>query len=449
MRPTRFWLWAAVATSFAPKANARAVEIVVRAEQSLQAAIDDAPEGAEIALDAGTFDESIIITKSLTLRGAGWERTSIGPGRVVPLTQRQKDDFFAALEASSDPKERTRLAIALANRQGSPALLVKKAKGVVLRGIRFRGPSIAEAGGHVTTESLVTFDDAGGSIRECAVVGPYMNGITLQAGSDVSVERSLVAGLWGTGIVAGPRSKLRLSESDVRNCYHRCVTIATDEATVERCRLSGSAWHGIRYDDCSPRILSNQIFGNARSGIYASGRTSAIVRGNVFWRNEMDAMSCWFDNADVVEGNTMIGNLREGIAVLGGARTNLVRNVFVDNPIGVACHKVASGDRPPAESPSGDPTLSENVFFRNPIDLQNGLAAKPLPPGNRSADPEVGGVADHFAMSSSSPARRSKAGALEPVAFASPFPMQPGEAAMIPDSETRAASKWKKVAASR
>jgi hypothetical protein len=72
-----------------------------------------------------------------------------------------------------------------------------------------------------------------------------------------------------------------MRDSDVRNCYHRCVTLVTEEATVERCRISGSAWHGIRYDNCSPKILNNHIFGNARSGIYASGQTRATVVGNV------------------------------------------------------------------------------------------------------------------------------------------------------------------------
>ena len=326
----------------------------------------------------------------------------------MPLTQQKKDEFFAALEATSDPQERAKIAVAFANRQPPPALTVKNAKGVVLRGIRFRGPATGDSRGVLSSESLVSFVNATGSMRECAIVGPFMNGVTILDGSDVQIENSLVAALWGTGVAAGPGTKLRMCDSDVRNCYHRCVTLVTDQATVERCRISGSAWHGIRYDNCSPKILNNHIFGNARSGIYASGRTTATVVGNVFWRNEMDAISCWFNNVDKIEHNTIIGNLREGIAVVGGSKPTLSRNIFARNPIAVTCSKVASTGQPLAEAPSGAPRLEANFFFENPRQVQDGEVAKPLPPGNQSADPKVAGAGDNFRLAADSPARLAK-----------------------------------------
>jgi hypothetical protein len=451
MRQTALWFSAIVAAVFhaiAPM-DATAADIAVGAGQSVQTAIDAAPEGATITLAAGTFPERLTITKSLTLQGAGWEKTTIGPDRTMSLTQREKDEFFAALEAASDPQERARIAVAFANRPAPPPLSVKKAKGVVLRGIKFRGPRMAGPPEGFTTESLILFDNATGSISECAVVGPFMNGITLLAGSELTVEKSLVAAVWGVGVIARAQSRLQMTDSDVRNCYYSCARLATDEVTIERCRISGAAWHGVRYDNCSPRILSNHIFGNARSGIYASGRTAATVRGNVFWRNEMDAMSCWFDNADTVEGNTILGNLREGIAAIGGARPNLVRNVFLDNPIAVTCSKAASSGRQPAESPLGDPMIAENFFFKNPNLVQEGQGAKPLPPGNRTADPEVGDAGNNFRLAADSPARAANAGAADPIALASPFAIQPEETAIVPDSETRDYSRWKKVAAAQ
>jgi hypothetical protein len=449
MRYATLLLLAALVLDSGPALGARAAatDIIVQAGMSVQAAIDAAPAGATITLPAGTFTESITITKPLTLQGAGWEKTTIGPDRPTPLTQKQKDDFFAALNAAKDQQERVRIAVTLATQSAPPALTVKNAKGVVLQGLRFHGPPTNSDGNRIGSESLITFDTASGTIRDCAVVGPYMNGVTILTGSEVKIEKSLVAAVWGTGVSAHPGTKLHISDSDIRNCYHRCVTFGTDDATIERCRISGSAWHGIRYDNCSPTILSNHIFGNARSGIYASGRTAATVRGNVFWRNEMNAMSCWFNNADNVEGNTIIGNLREGIIVLGGSRTHLVRNVFVDNPIGVACGRIGSSGQG-AESPSGDPKITGNFFFENPTDVQasNG-SAKPLPPDNRIADPKVSDAQDNFRLAADSPAREANAGAADPIALASPFTIQAGEISMIPDSDSRDFSLWKKDAA--
>ncbi|MBU0595911.1 right-handed parallel beta-helix repeat-containing protein [Candidatus Bipolaricaulota bacterium] len=49
------------------------LEVRVKASESIQAAIDSAPEGATIWIDAGTYRETIEITKSLTLKGfGGW-----------------------------------------------------------------------------------------------------------------------------------------------------------------------------------------------------------------------------------------------------------------------------------------------------------------------------------------------------------------------------------------
>src|SRR4051812_31051258 len=189
MRTAMLGLSAVVLAFLAAIEDARAAEIVVGAGQSVQAAVESAPEGSEITLAPGTFDESITITKSLTLRGAGWAKTTVGPSRATSLTQKQKDEFFAALEAAGDPRERAKIAVALATRPTPPTLVVKSAKGVILRGIRFRGPSIGAAGSGLTNESLVSFDNSAGSIVDCAVVGPSMNGITIQGESDVKIER--------------------------------------------------------------------------------------------------------------------------------------------------------------------------------------------------------------------------------------------------------------------
>ena len=161
----------------------------------------------------------------------------------------------------------------------------------------------------------------------------------------------------------------------------------------------------------------------------------------------MDAISCWFNNVDKIEHNTIIGNLREGIAVIGGSKPTLSRNIFARNPIAVTCSKVASTGQPLAEAPKGAPKLEANFFFENPREVQDGEVAKPLPSGNQSADPKVAGPGDNFRLAVDSPARLANAGSADPIPFASPFPIQPEETSIIPDLDTRDYSKWKKSAA--
>ena len=62
--------------------------ITVQPGESIQAAIDAAPEGAVICLPAGEWQAELRISKSLTLRGAGAERTTIrGKSLDGPVSQ--------------------------------------------------------------------------------------------------------------------------------------------------------------------------------------------------------------------------------------------------------------------------------------------------------------------------------------------------------------------------
>jgi nitrous oxidase accessory protein NosD len=447
MRRSSHWFLAFGYLVVCLSSTTRAAEpIAVIAGESVQAAIDKAPDGATIVLAPGEFAEGLVISKPITLRGAGWDKTTVGSGKKMPLTQRQKDEFFAALEAATSQEQRVDIAVAFATRQARPTVTVKDAKDVVLRGIRFRAPNAGNPDDRLTADTMVTFENASGTMSECAVIGPFMNGIAVLAGSDVKVEKSLVAAMWGTGVAVARDGKLRLYESDVRNCYHRCVTIAADDATVERCRISGSAWHGVRYDRCSPTVQHNVIYGNARFGIYAAGGTKAVVHGNILARNEMSGMICWDDNQDSVEGNTVVDNVGEGVVVNGQAKPTLLKNIIAGSPTGVWCGQAQGRDKQPIGP--GEPALERNVFWRNEKDLGVMKEARPLPPGNTVLDPKfVAPEKRDYALAADSQARKTGAGVADPIPIVSPFPIQPEERAIIPDSDTRDYSKWKKAPA--
>ena len=394
-----------------------AADISVAAGESIQKAIDAAPDGATITIAAGVFAERLTINKPLTLQGAGWDKTIIKPDKGIEYTQQEKDEFFKKLQGTSNPQERAKIAMEIAGVAERPSISVKSAKDVKLAKLKVQGRNIGSRDGGLSADSLVVFDNSSGSVSECAVVGPFMNGVSIVNGSDVQISKALVAALWGTGVQVDSGAKAKLSDSDIRNCYHRCITTGSDDTIVENCRISGSAWHGIRYDNCSPTIVNNQIFGNARFGIYASGKTAANVRDNVFAKNEMSGMSCWFDNADTVEGNKFLDNARAGMEVLGASRPTLAKNVFVRNPVAVEIGKINGRDE------IGSPTLGANTFWQNKANIQREQKEQPLPRGSSEDDPKLGEMA-----------------------VKSAWEIQAEEKAIIPDSETRDYSRWKKVA---
>ena len=276
-----------------------------------------------------------------------------------------------------------------------------------------------------------------------------MNGVIVSNGSDVEIRGTLVAAMWGTGVAVysgeqkdAKPSKMHLIESDIRNCYSRCVTISCEGTTIDKCRISGSAWHGIRYDNCSPTIVGNLIFGNARCGIYASGSTSAIVRGNLFFKNEMDGMSCWFNNTDTVDGNTFAGNLREGIAVCGDAKPKLSDNILANNPVGIACSQINNKG---AGIGNPQPRIEKNWFWKNDSDIKRLDKIEPIPDGNTQADPKfVNDVAQDFSLAADSPARQANAGAGEFDFPAESLAVQMEEKSIVPETDTRDYTQWKK-----
>lgn len=265
----------------------------------VQAAIDAARPGDVLELAAGVHTESLLVTKPLTLRGMGWDATRIrveGAG----LTIRDAADVVVT------------------------GLTVSRA-GSGVEGAVMPGAAVEVQGGRVRFE-------------DCAVVGSPASGIAIRGEATVSMRKCLVAAVEATGIqVRGAEPVVEILDCEVRNCRHRGIAIGpgNESTTIRGCRISGSAWHGIRYDDAAPTIENNRIFGNARSGIYASGRSHGVIRGNLFVENRMSAVSCWFHAVDRIERNTFVRHPRETIAQLGAAAPKIVGNLFVEEEVAV------------------------------------------------------------------------------------------------------------------
>jgi parallel beta-helix repeat protein len=430
--------------------------------QSIQQALDAVAPGGLVRIGPGRYEERIVIRRPVRIVGAGWDHTTIaGPEWTQPSPELVRS-FRERLQAANTDEERRSIeaeARKWIEESGAslntPVVQILGADGVSCEGVKFSLPGIPRKNSGLPGTSVLRIEDSRVQLTDCAVLGSPGNGIEVAGGSQFKISHCLVAAVWNTGIAVGDAASASITNCDVRNCYHRCITIGIghNPCTVRNCRISGSAWHGIRYDSASPTIEHNIISGNARSGIYASGSTQAIVRNNLFFANEMDGISCWFNNRDTIESNTFAANRREAIAILGASEPTIERNVLFDSPVGVQVSFI-SGNGSSNEPPEAR-HVDHNWFWKTERDVvaatrdadtseagEQVIAAADEGEGNLESDPGFAG--DGFSLADDSPARAAGVGATEFPALASPFPLQPEEEAIVPRTETRDWNAWRR-----
>ncbi|MHC4693518.1 MAG: right-handed parallel beta-helix repeat-containing protein [Planctomycetota bacterium] len=428
---------------------------------SIQEAIDAAPAGSIVRIGPGVYKERLGIDKPLTLEGAGWDKTTI-------ITENKSADTFEEamdnirrrlLEAKTEEEAKklsaeiqAQFKAEMEEKMAAQTHLVSDTGNVVIRNLKLTSPGRSIEGRSLSVP-VIKFSNAGALVTDCAIVGTPGNGINIEEGSDVEIRDSLVAGVWSTGIAVasgrGDIAKASIINCDVRNCYHRGITIGPgcDSTVVRGCRISGSSWHGIRYDNASPTIIGNLIFANVRCGIYASGRTAADVRRNLFYGNEMSGISCWFKNQDKIEENTFVANMRSGLEVLGASRPIVRQNIFYANPTAVFCGDI--GDDSPSATSDGTVNLEDNLFWgfehkvawRHPGEAKDEVVTEEVKLDEKTRnvvfDPEFENItAEDFSLKLDSPARRSGIGAAVLIDYKSPWPLQDEEIPIIPEEKT-------------
>ncbi|MBN9691000.1 MAG: protein kinase [Verrucomicrobia bacterium] len=394
---------------------------------TVQAALDAVPDYAVVELGPGRFSEQVILRRPVRLLGQGWDKTILGPTNLWVSP--------GGTNASS----------------GMEAAVSVRGGGALLSGMRITRPGTIDPE-KLSSQGIVEVENAELQMVECAVVGGAGNGVVFSPGSRGQLQRCLVAAVWNTGIVAAEGSRVTIQECDIRNCYYAGVVLRRGVwvAALWTNRISGAAWHGIRYDDSSPTILGNLIFANARSGIYASGTTRALVNGNVFFGNEMDGVSCWFNSSDLITGNTFVSNKREALSMLGRSSPTVSSNIFAIHPVALR-QGVVGGTRDGAGS-LGNPAVEHNLFWKNGTNWirwgpADGAEPRQMALDDSNAENDPGFVnpgAREFSRRSDSAATYPGIGVARPISSASPWPLQPEELAIIPASDTRDWRQWKR-----
>lgn len=350
-------------------------------------AVAAAPDGAVVRIGPGVFEESVKVGRSVVLEGAGTGETTL----IAPKPPRGPS---------------------------SPTLAVADAGQVEVRGLRLmhRRDPVREAQGR---DPVVRLERSKVRMHDVVVAGGPGIGVLAGDGARLTLESSLIART-GVGVQVdegeGARAEVTIRDCDVRGCVHRGIQIVRGDVLVEGCRISGSSWHGIRYDHAAPTIRDNVIFENERFGIYASGWTRGRITGNAFVRNGMGGVSCWSGAKDLVEGNTFVGPMRECVGSFGPAHPDVRHNVFAHAPVAVVLAAVASrGGGAPVP---GKARVEDNVVWKVGTRVQGESDAS----GWREENPDfVAPKKGDYSLPADSPLRAEGIGAADPPSTESPW----------------------------
>ncbi|MEK7953472.1 pectinesterase family protein [Luteolibacter soli] len=393
---------------------------------TLKEALNAAPDNAVIHLAEGTYLERVTIRKPVTLIGSGREKTRIVvQGPYLAKNGLDRGDY----EKPEIPPEQAML----------PAIKIETQGIVNIQGISLSMRGTPPPEGGLVETSLISAERCELNLWNCALVGSVGNGIEAKD-AHLRMTACLVAAAWNTGIVLGDSCQADILDCTVRNCYYAGISIRprSRAVTVAECIIESSAWHGIRYDDCSPKLTKNLIQKNARCGIYASGDTAGEITSNVIVRNEISGISCWNESTDKIERNLFMDNKRVSLSLCGKVSPQVTGNIFSTSERGIA-QSLLNEDRISAKS-YGSPMVQRNVFWNTRQPWREGANAVPLPEGNHIEDPRLGN--DHaLPVDSPLPALGIGPEARSPNVT---FPIQPEEIAIIPDGDTRDSNAWKR-----
>lgn len=291
----------------------------VKAGESIQDAIDAADDGETICIEAGTYEESLNITRAngLTIRGAGSDAVTIDasgePGYGV-------DGVFATDEWGSDVTLEgfTLIGPQAGTESQNFGLKLSYIDGLVVEDVR-------------VTESRRTgidvFPATDVAIRDSASVDNGANGIAIRSASDVVIKDVATANnSWG-GIALYAPGDETVSDVTVQNCsfVDQPAGVYLDHDGYEDIDILDSTfkipdsvpgeWLHIMFEGgATGRIEGNDLSGGHRVGILARGDgTDVTIR----------------DNSIIGTGPKTSGWAENGIQIDQGASATVQRNTVV------------------------------------------------------------------------------------------------------------------------
>ena len=258
---------------------------------SIQALIDAAPPGSTICLPAGSWQESIVIRKPLTLRGQGPEQTIIRPEQVVIP---ERIDTVLWVRGS---------------RIGRPF-------SVAVEGLTLIGRTLPGWGLMETVDQVLLVDGMARVVLYNCHIAAGLHGILLLDNSQVLVSNTRIFGeqgsrLSGSGVTLLGRSQAMIVESK--------IAWLADGITVERgaqVMVHGSAIErtmmGVYVFDNAQAIITHTRIANSEDGVAVVGQAQVHIANCTIVDNKVGVVLAEHATA-VLTRNRIAGSTTFGV----------------------------------------------------------------------------------------------------------------------------------------
>ena len=216
--------------------------------ESIQQAIDDAPPGAVICLGEGTWEENLVIRKSVTLRGAGADKTVIRSAwESRPVVWIEGSEIEVILEG-------------LTLTGGEQGLMAEDSAQVTLQdcqvsGNGWAGLSVGSSAQVTLQDSkvlenllgLCVWDSARVTLQDSTVSGNRDDGLSVGSSARVSLQDSQVSGNGGDGLYVQDSAQVTLQDCQVSGNGEDGLHVGgSAQVELTDCWISDNFWCGIR-----------------------------------------------------------------------------------------------------------------------------------------------------------------------------------------------------------
>ncbi|MBW8792678.1 MAG: right-handed parallel beta-helix repeat-containing protein [Streptomyces sp.] len=286
------------------------------AYRTISQALADARDGSLLLLGPGRYEESLVITRAITLSAdatvAGEVRVHAGEGSAVTV-EAEAVQLTGLTLSGNDPE-----APVLEVRQGQAAL---------------DGCTVT---GHAWA-AVLAWNEGRLAVRDCRMANTLGAGIVVTSPEAGTVEKTTVADTGSSAVVVAERGRLTLRDCDLTGARGNGVCVnGQGSALVEKTRISRTAKPAVVVEqEARAELIGLAVTGSEMCDAYLTSSGKVTISDSAFTGSAGSAVYIGTGAAPVLRGVVVSDAADHGLRVVDGAEVRADDCEIARTPLGV------------------------------------------------------------------------------------------------------------------